>query len=234
MGIVTAEAGTWRVSPIKVYFDVKTRSDVITVTNDGDQNLALVITAMEWAQDQDGQDIYQPANDLVFFPKQLTVEPKKERVIRTGIKVPAVNREKTYRLFIKEVPDRSQMAPNTVAIAIQFGVPVFAKPFHEDIAGAISDEQIVDATLSATIENKGNSHFHISTIILNGKSAAGDLLFSKEFNGWYLLNGSSRNFTTPIPDEICQQLNVLDIQINADQIKFNGRVDVDQTMCSVP
>lgn len=229
-----AFAGTWRVSPIKLYFDAKTRNDVITIVNDGEQPLSLAITAMEWSQDQNGQDIYQPATDLIYFPKQLTVEPQKERVIRAGIKVPAANKEKTYRLFIKELPNRQQAEPNTVAIAIQFGVPVFVKPSVEDIKGAVTETVVTDGNFSAKIVNQGNSHLRINSIVLNGTSVSGALLYDQELSGWYILGGSSRTFTTTIPREICLQLSVLDIQVNTDRNTFNGRVDVDQISCSVP
>jgi fimbrial chaperone protein len=226
-----AEAGNWRVSPIKINFDIKTRNEGIIVTNDGDQPLNLEVTAMVWSQDQQGQDFYKPANDLIFFPKKLVIEPKRERVIRAGIKVPAVDREKTYRLFIKDVPDRSQAAPNTVAIAIQFGVPVFVKPIEEKIVGAIVDTQLADGALSACIENRGNSHFRVKSITLSGKTAAGEPLFTQELNGWYLLNGSSRIFSITLPEAACRQINSLDIKVQSDQIELNERIDVDPTMC---
>lgn len=232
--VAPADAANWRVAPIKVYFDTRTRSEVVTVTNDGAQPLALEINAVEWTQGPDGQDIYQPASDLVFFPRQLVIEPKQERVIRTGIKVPAVSREKTYRLFIKEVPDRSQQAPNTVAIAIQFGVPIFAKPVQEEIAGAVTVANVDNGTFSARIENQGNSHFRVSTIALQGTNAAGEILYQEELSGWYLLGGSTRTVTAPIAHEICRQLKTLDIQVNADRINFNRRIDVDQSMCTAP
>lgn len=229
-----AEAGNWRVAPIKVFYDAKTRSEVVTVSNDGDQPLFLDIYAMEWTQDQNGQDIYQPATDLVFFPKHLTIEPKKERVIRTGIKTPPVSREKTYRLFIKEVPDRSQTAQTSVAIAIQFGVPIFAKPPQEKVTGAITEARIADSSLSLLLENHGNSHFRINTINVQGMLANGTPVFQESINGWYLLGGSARNLTIAIPPEKCRQLTILDIQVDADRIDFNRRIDVDPTMCTSP
>jgi fimbrial chaperone protein len=228
------EAGTWRVAPIKLYFDAKTRSDVITVTNDGEQPLTLEITAMSWTQDANGKDTYQPATDLIFFPKQLTVESKKERVIRTGIKVPAIDKEKAYRLFIREVPAKQQSGSNTVAIAIQFGVPIFVKPHEENTKGAINNAMIADGTFTTKVVNQGNSHFRINTIALQGTSANGEVVYSKEINGWYLLSGNSQTFTTTIPPEICQQLSSLDIQVNADRIKLNGKIDVSKAMCSAP
>lgn len=229
-----AEAGNWRVAPIRLNFDTTTRSDVVTITNDSEETLTLEVSAMQWTQNQDGQDIYLPATDLIFFPKQLVIKPNNERVVRTGIKLPAVNREKTYRLFIKEVPDRSQSPQNTVAIAIQFGVPVFVKPAKEETAGVIVDAQIINGMLSARIENQGNNHFRVQTITLNGQSAIGETLSTQELQGWYLLSGNSRVFSASLPVEFCRQINVLEIQVDTDRIKLNGRINVDPSMCPAP
>lgn len=231
MAVVTVEAGTWRVSPIKLHLDAKTRSDVVTVSNDSDQALSLEITAMEWSQNQEGEDIYLPATDLVFFPKQLSVEPKKERVVRVGIKTPATKKEKIYRLFIKEIPNKKSGASNTVAIAIRFGVPIFVKPAIAEIKGVISETIIMGGKASIKIKNQGNSHFRIKSVDLEGLSADGKVLYSENLDGWYVLSGSSRNFATTIPTEICKQLNVMDIQIDATPLKLGKKVDIDKAMC---
>ena len=228
------EAGNWRVSPIKLFFNAQNRSEVITVTNDGDQPLTLEISAAQWSQDQNGKDVYIPATDLIFFPKQLTVEPHRERVIRAGIRVPPATREKTYRLFIREIPDKKQHASNTVAIAIQFGVPVFVAPPKEETKAVIADTTLQEGKASFTVQNEGNSHFRIDTVTLQGISAAGDIVYTKELEGWYLLSGSSRTFSVVIPPDACQGSATLGIQVNADRIKLNGKIDVDKAMCSVP
>lgn len=228
-----AQAGNWRVMPIKIFFDTRTRSEVITVTNAGDQPLALEVTAMEWTQDPQGRDIYKPAADLIFFPKQLTVGPKKERVIRTGIKVPAINREKTYRLFIKEVPDRSQSAPNAVAIAIQFGVPIFVKPVKEEIQGEILNPQVAGGQLRLSVANTGNSHFRIGTVGATGVDAAGESIYSEEVRGGYLLPGSVNEFSIPIEPEVCNHLKAIDIRMDSEQLHLEKKLDINPAQCGV-
>ncbi len=232
--ITPAYAGPWRVTPIIINFDIKNRSEVLTINNEGDQPLTLEVSAVRWTQDTNGQDVYQPATDLIFFPKQLVIEPKNDRVIRTGIKVPAVEQEKTYRLFIKQVPDSREAAPNTVAIAIQFGVPVFVKPVKETIAGAIVDAQLADGTFSARVENRGNSHFRVKNIFVTGLSTEGVQQFTKELNGWYLLNNSSRALEISLPEAICRRIKTLEIQIQSNKIELNERINVDPTMCPAP
>lgn len=228
------EAGNWRVSPIKLFFNAQNHTEVITVTNDGDQPLNLVISAAQWSQDQEGKDLYQPATDLIFFPKQLKVEPKRERVIRAGIRNLPATREKTYRIFIREIPEKKPDASNTVAIAIQFGVPVFVAPPREVTKGVISDAAVSAGKVHLKVQNQGNDHFRIDMVKLQGVSASGEVVYTKELEGWYLLSGSSRAFSADIPTDACRRSDTLDIQVNADRITLNGKIDVDKAMCSVP
>lgn len=227
-------AGNWRVAPIKIYFDVKTRSEVITVTNDGDGALVLDISAVEWSQDHNGQDVYHPATDLVFFPKQLVIEPKKERVIRAGIKVPAATREKTYRLFIREVPDSRQATANMVAIAIQFGIPVFVAPPKEEIRGEIAAVTMKDGQFSVTVDNQGNSHFRVSRVVLQAKVPDGETPAAVEVAGGYLLAGTRKTFKADIPGDLCRRAESLDILVDADRITLSGSTNVDKATCSAP
>lgn len=229
-----ALAGNWRVTPIKLFFNAQNRSEVITVTNDGDQALTLEVSAARWTQDETGQDVYQPASDLVFFPRQLSVEPHSERVIRAGIKVPAAGQEKTYRLFIREIPDQRAKSANTVAIAIQFGVPVFVAPLHEEVKGAVAEATLKDGRVDFTVQNLGNSHFRINTVTLQALSPSGEVLFAKELEGWYLLAGRDRTFSATLPAQPCLNARTLNIQVNADRIKLDGKIDVDKAMCAAP
>lgn len=100
----SAFSGQWQVLPIRLDLDQATRSGVLSITNQGKAPLTVDVAASRWLQDATGKDYYEKTDDLIFFPKTLTIAPGKERVIRTGIKVPAVKDENTYRLFIEERP----------------------------------------------------------------------------------------------------------------------------------
>lgn len=226
-----AQGGEFRVTPIRLEFDLRARSGVVTVVNEGEDKLNLQIRAFEWAQNGEGKDEYRETGDLIFFPRLMTLDKKEERVIRAGIRVPATTREKTYRLFIEEIPSPRKGEGASVAIAIRFGVPVFAKPLKEEIKGEVERLELVGGRFSVAVSNKGNAHFIIQSIDLKGRNEGGQVIFSKEIAGWYLLSGVSRNHTTSIPFEVCKSLSNLEVEVKTDRFTLSRKLDVHEALC---
>jgi len=229
-----AYSGTWRVIPIRPEFDQQSRSGVVTITNDSDEKISFSIDAREWTQTEEGKDQYTETLDLLFFPKVLSIDPHAERVIRVGIKSPAVKKEKSYRLFIKQEVPPEERSGTTVAIAIRFGVPIFSKPLVEEVKGAIAQTMIQQGALKIDLKNTGNVHFRVAKIHLSGKNASGAQVFSQELDGGYLLAGTEHIFGTVLPEEVCTELRDIDIQVTSDRIHFSGKIDVDKAMCLTP
>jgi len=227
-----ASSGEFRVTPIRLEFDRGAKSGVITVLNEGDEKLHVQMRAFEWTQDTDGKDQYADTNDLIFFPRMMVLEKKEERIIRAGVKIPATTREKTYRLFIEEIPGPQKAEGVNVAITIRFGVPIFAKPVKEDAKGEIEKIGLSKGALHAVVKNKGNVHFIINSIDIKGRNSKGEGIFSKELSGWYLLGGVSRLYSTPVPLEICKELSKLDIEVKTNRFNLNGKLDVHEAMCT--
>ena len=228
----SAHAGIWQVIPIRVDLDQKSRSGVITVRNDAEEKLIIRAEAFEWVQNEEGKDAYVPSDELIFFPKVLTVNPKEERVIRIGIRAPEIKKEKTYRLFLKEEAAPQSDEANKVVIAIQFGLPIFSKPAKEEVAGTLQELSLRDGHLNLIVNNTGNTHFRINTVALSGVDQAGVEQFTQELNGWYLLSGGARTYAALIPEDICRQLKVIQVQVNADRLTLSGKFDVQPDMCA--
>src|SRR4030042_1339973 len=100
-----AFSGEFRVTPIRLDFDRGTKSGVITIVNEAAEKLNVQMKAFEWTQNPDGKDQYTETNDIIFFPRIMSLEKSEEKILRAGIKIPATTREKTYRLFIEEIPE---------------------------------------------------------------------------------------------------------------------------------
>jgi fimbrial chaperone protein len=226
-----AYPGEFRVTPIRLDFDRGSKSGVITVINEGEEKLHVQMKALEWTQDAEGKDQYAETKDILFFPRMMTLEKKEERILRAGIRIPATAREKTYRLFIEEIPGPRKAEGVNVAIAIRFGVPIFVKPLKEEAKGAIEKIELSKGILNVRVKNAGNVHFIINSVSIKGKNVKGEEVFSKELSGWYLLNDVSRVYTTSILGEACKNIAKLEVEIKTNRFSLSGKQDVVQGMC---
>ncbi len=224
-------AGEWRVTPIRLDLGREARSGVITVINEMDGRLQVQMKAFEWTQDEEGKDKYAETNDILFFPRMLLFEKNEERIIRAGIRMPPATREKTYRLFIEEIPEPRKTEGANVAIAIRFGVPIFVKPLKEEVKGEIEKVGMSGGTLAARVKNTGNRHFIILSVVVKGKNGRNEEIFSKELSGWYLLAGASRLYSTAVPRDTCPNLAQLDVEVKTDTITLHGSLVAEKSMC---
>jgi fimbrial chaperone protein len=226
-----AHPGEFRVTPIRLDFDRGSKSGVITVINEGEEKLHVQMKAVEWTQDAEGKDQYTETKDILFFPRMMTLEKKEEKILRAGIRIPATAREKTYRLFIEEIPGPKKAEGVNVAIAIRFGAPIFVKPLKEEAKGAIEKIELSKGVLNVHVRNAGNVHFIIHSVNIKGKNVKEEEVFSKELSGWYLLNNVSRVYATPIPEEFCKNIAKLEIEVKTDRFSLSSKQDVLQGMC---
>lgn len=230
---LAARAGEWRVSPIRLDLGRDAKSGVLTVFNESDDRLQVQMAAMEWTQDADGKDRYADSDDILFFPRIMIFDKKEEKILRAGIQIPAAAKEKTYRLFIEEIPGpRTPQEGTAVAIAIRFGVPIFVHPLKEEPRGEVGPLTMSAGTLRVPVKNTGNVHLVIQSLLLKGKDGKGAEILSKELSGWYLLAGASRVYATDIPAEACGNLSGLEIEVKTDKFPLHGQMIADRSMCA--
>jgi len=227
---IPAAAGNFGVSPIRIDLDRNARTGAVTVSNDDAESpLQVQMKLFAWSQDEEGKDRYEESGELTFFPRIMTLPPKENRLVRAGIRVPATDRERAYRLFIEEIPEprKAEAAQGAqIAVKVRFGVPVFVKPLKEEPQGEIEKIEISRGTVTVTVKNTGNTHFVIQSISLK----SGDL-FAKEIAGWYLLPGAARSHGAAIPADICRKLGKLDITVRTDRLELSRSAEVNKAMC---
>lgn len=227
-----AISGDFSVTPIMLTFDGNTKSGVININNDEDKKLQVQMKAFEWTQDEKGQDHYVESKDILFFPKIMGIEKKEQRILRAGITGPGGNKEKTYRLFIQEIPEAGQKSNETqIRVAIRFGVPIFVKPQKEEIRGKIDKIALGEGKIQTVVRNTGNSHFVIQSILIKGADREGKETFSKELSGWYLLAGSARSYETPLMQEVCRDTARFHVEVKTTEFTLDDRLDVDKSLC---
>ena len=234
-GCAPVSAGEFSVNPIRLEMGASVRSGVISVKNEGQDKLSFQMQAMEWTQDGQGQDQYAETQDMIFFPKLMTVEPGQEGVIRIGTKFPVVPREKTYRLFIEELPGAVKPAPTQgaqVTVMIRFGAPIFVKPLKPENRLEVDKIELAKGELSLVARNTGNQHQIVEGIQLRGTDSQGREVYTMMLADRYLLAGTSKRYSTAIPTDQCPKITALAIDFKTDKVVQNVKLEVDKAMCS--
>jgi fimbrial chaperone protein len=229
-----AGASEFAVNPIRLELGPNARSGVIGVRNEGKEKISFQMQAMQWTQDAQGQDQYAETQDLVFFPKLMTVEGGEEGVIRIGTRFAVVPQEKTYRLFIEELPGankpRTEKGP-LVNVMIRFAAPIFVRPLKPEDGLELQKIDLSSGELSLVARNSGNQHQVVEGIQLKGTDRQGRAVYALTLADRYLLAGSSRRYSTIIPKEQCAQIAQLAIEFRTDKVSQTGKLEVGQAMC---
>jgi len=225
----SAQSGDFAVSPIRMDLDRAAKTGAVTVSNDdAEKSLQLQVKLTEWTQDAEGKDHYEESNDLTYFPRMISLGPKEQQLVRAGLRLPPPEQEKSYRLFIEEIPDltRPEGAQGAaVAVAIRFGVPIFVKPVEEKPQGEIESIRAEGGDLKIRVRNTGNVHFTIESLTAGGEG------FSKAIEGWYLLPGMVRTHMIPLGHDVCAGLGKVEVAVKTDRMELSGRADIDKAGC---
>ena len=182
-------AGAFSVSPVRVFLEPRDRAAALTLVNGADAEVVLQADVMRWSQDADGQDRLEPSDDLLISPPILKLPPRSRQVVRLArLVAPDLQRQQTYRLLLREVPDL-RPTPEQVArlpITLVLSIPVFL--------GAPAAQADVQCELHASqppqvaCRNQGRAHAQVRELSLlqGGRTLA-------RFDGAvYLLPGSQR------------------------------------------
>jgi fimbrial chaperone protein len=230
----------FQVQPTTMEIGGKVKSGVFSVINNGNEKIDFQVSLKEWNQDEKGKDILSETKDIVFFPKIMSVEPNSQRAVRIGLKAPPSAKEKTYRLFVQEIPtpkkstdeDGKKEIKAGVAIAFRFSMPIFVKPLKPQESFVFDNIEMSKGVVKAVVKNTGNVHIKTRAVKFSGKDAEGKEIFAKEIAGWYILNGLSFPYEAEIPKDVCGKIAKIDLIAQAENSSINGNLNVQKSMCA--
>lgn len=222
-----ARASEFMVSPVRAELRAGALSETITVANRGTNRIRIGVKVMEWTQDAQGKDVYTDTTDLVYFPRQMEIEPDGRRLVRVGAKAPAGATERTYRMFIEEQPDpASEAAKAQVSVYFRFGVPIFLTPAAPRLQADIQEPTLDKGRLSVVLKNNGNRHVRITRV-----NVSADAGFSREVAGWYSLAGTERTYALDLPRDVCRKAKTLSVAIEGEGVRADRQLHVDPARC---
>jgi len=231
-------AAAFRVTPIQVALSSTNSSALLTLTNESSETLRFQVSAHAWTQGRKGEIELAPTQDIVFFPALLTLEAGKERKIRVGTSAPAGAVEKTYRIFVEELPPvegpKDSSAPRSeVRVRTKMGIPIFLLPTAKpDVAGAIESPALADGQLRFRVRNTGNVHFTLLSVRITGTAASGETIFEKQAEGWYVLTGGIREYEIPVPPAECARVKAFSIEATDERETMKARFDAPPGACA--
>lgn len=238
--ISPAIAADFQVQPTTMDMGARVKSGVFSVINNGNEKMDFQVSVKEWNQDEKGKDVYVDTKEIVFFPTIMTVEPNSQRAIRIGLKTPPSVREKTYRLFVQEIPtpkktqdvDVNKKVKAGVTIAFRFSMPIFVKPLKPQESFVFDSIDMSKGVVKAMIKNTGNVHIKTRAVKFSGKNTEGNEIFSKEVAGWYILNGLSFSYEAEIPKDVCGKIVKIDLSAQTENGSIKGNLNVQKNMCA--
>lgn len=227
-------AGAFQVVPPKVTFDFKKGAKAsVTMTNQGDEKVTIEVNVVEWTQDANGNEVYKPTKDIAYFPKIFNIEANKDGMVRLGYLGKQPDAEKTYRLFLRELPT-AKPGETAIKTAIQITLPVFIPAVKETLIDrmAIENTELLNGKIIVKVRNNGNSHIMAKKIKAVGLDETGKETFSKEITGWYVLPGISKPFPVDVPSEDCLKSKTIKITVEEEKSKAEANLTVDAAMCA--
>jgi fimbrial chaperone protein len=238
--ISQAFAAEFQIQPTTMELGGRVKSGVFSVINNGNEKIDFQVSLQEWNQDENGKDVLTDTNDIIYFPKIMSVEPNSQRAVRIGLKAPPSAREKTYRLFVQEIPTPKKSTDAEgkkeikagVAIAFRFSMPIFVKPLKPQEVFVFDSIEMSKGVVKAVVKNTGNVHVKTRAVKFSGKDAEGKEVFSKEIAGWYILNGLSSSYEAEIPKDVCGKIAKVDISAQTEKGSVNGNLNVQKNMCA--
>jgi len=241
LGLLTAglaEAATFRVSPIRLSLNARSTSGLLTISNESDEILRFQLAAFRWSQGATGEMELEPTEDIVLFPRLLTLEPHRERKIRVGAAVAFAVSERTYRVFVEELPSAESVNPvagrGGVSVLTRMGVPIFLQPSRTQAGGAIADAIVEEGRLRFEVRNNGNVHLMLEAVNLRGIGDGGETVLDKQVEGWYVLAGGVRQFDLALPREECGRVRTLQIEARTENATLRDRLELKPGACGPP
>jgi len=228
---VLAWSGSFRVAPIKVYFEPGKTSAIVKIVNDDKENLKLELDVKQWHQGTaTGEDLLTDTKDVIFFPKMLEIEPGKEKIVRIGYRGKPSAIEQAYRLFVKELP---VIKPGETALkfALRIGAPVFVKPLQTKVALSVESAEVSGGKLHVWVKNSGNSHAMVKKILAAGVNAAGANSLNAETGGWYVLAGVTREFIVELPEKDCGKTSHIKVDVQEDGNSTTSDIQLKAGQC---
>lgn len=225
---------SFTVNPTVIELTSRTKTAMLTVRNESNETLRFQLTVFAWSQRPDGQMDLTPTEDIVFFPTLFTVEPKQDRRVRVGTATPFGPSEKSYRIFVEELPSAQaapQAAGSEIKVLTRMGLPIFMRPAAPKSSTGLSDLGLKNGRVEFDLRNLGNIHVIPRDSKIVGIGERGDRLFSSDLQSWYVLASGVRHYSVDLHGGQCHQVRRLEVEFAFESATLKERLETPGGVC---
>ncbi|MGD9710564.1 MAG: molecular chaperone [Thermomicrobiales bacterium] len=199
-------AAELKAKPVTIELGEKTSVETLELENSGAAPVRVQLRLFSWTQ-AGRQDQLEPTRDIVANPGIFEISPGSAQTIRIGRLIGPASAEKSYRLFIDQIPDNRPADGGEVKVLLRLSLPIFVAPSN---ASSQLEWRIWPAgpnRLAVAITNNGNAHAKLHSVQVS--TASGD---KGKYEGLlYVLPGATRSISLPIDMKVMigQQIKIV-------------------------
>ncbi|PJA32486.1 MAG: hypothetical protein CO187_03695 [Zetaproteobacteria bacterium CG_4_9_14_3_um_filter_53_7] len=228
----SAMAASISTYPMRVELEEGSGIGELTVFNAGDKPANIQVRAMAWSQDaKTGAEDMQETRELIFFPKIFSVPAKGQQVIRVGYQQKVGDKEKSFRVFVRELPV-DEPGQTGARFAVQISSPAFIYPKGavQPTKPTVDGIEVAEGKLMARVSNSGARYYSMNKLEING-SKGGKEVYKGEVAGWYVLAGVSKLFPLNVSRVDCQKMDSVHLIAHTQTDKNEVNFPVDAALC---
>lgn len=211
-------AAGFSVKPTRIFMGDLPQT-VMTVGNGGDTEVFIQTELVAWSQ-QAEQDVYTTSREILVSPPMFKIPAGGEQTVRIRYLQAPVTKERTYRLFLQEVP-QSNPDQTQLTTTLKMGVPIFIQPGKIDPAQYGWRVQRSAEGVTVQVNNTTNMHIQFTGLKLTtmeGKALSDEKVFV------YVLPGQTYHWNIKLKQPLREGKLLLQASSDRDEIK--ATVDV--------
>ncbi|MET3493383.1 fimbrial biogenesis chaperone [Variovorax boronicumulans] len=230
LAAVGVQAASLSVAPLRIVLTPERPVASLTMGNTDEAEVAVQAEVVAWSQ-EDGRDVYAPTREVLVNPAIFKLPPGGRQIVRLGLQVPADARERSYRVFLRQLP-RDQALPQAGAegprlqTLLRIGIPVFVPPHKAQQAAGQSLQwrlQSDAGRLRLVLDNQGSEHIQVTRAVL--RRDGGAELLRKDLSV-YVLAGQSAGIPLDLPALPPDTRLQIEAATDAAETPFNADVRV--------
>ena len=221
-----------QVNPVVILLSPAARSALVTVRNAGAEPVRFEVQVRAWDQSPAGEMLLSPTEDIVAFPPILTLAPGEERNLRIAATTPFGAVEKTYRVFVQELPPERPDAQPQVRVLSRIGLPVFLAAARPVARAEVDDLAVRGGKVSFRLRNTGTAHVRPSSVELMATGDGGAPLLQRSLDAWYVLAGGERRYEVELPAATCPRVREVSVTVDLGAEPLRARAAVGADACA--